>query len=63
MSELSAEEKVKRFRERVELAYAIKEAYGGIYPYDALRDAATRRNGKLSPVEMVAIERGYKPSQ
>jgi len=58
MSELSAEEKAERFRKRIELVYAFKEAYGGIYPYDALRDATTRRDGKPSPAEIVARKRG-----
>jgi len=62
MPELSKEEKAQRLRERVELVYAIKEAYGGNYPYDALRDATRKDETGLSIVDRVAMKRGYKPS-
>jgi hypothetical protein len=62
MPEPSKEEKAQRLRERVELAYAIKQAYGGIYPYDALRDITKKDETGLSVADRVAMKRGYKPS-
>ncbi len=47
---------------KTELAYVIKEANGGVYPYTALTDAVTRKRGEPSIVDIVAMKRGYKPS-
>lgn len=62
---LTKEEKTEKLLKRVEEIYTRKEVamFLGIYPtsdIDALRDAATRRDGKPSPLELVLKKRGLR---